>query len=141
MSRVENENSSEIEQATGEFGGELGLGNDTADIVLTTLGSAGDVVPFLHVRNRLKAKGHHVTVLSHCHYRSLARLLHVFFAPSQVETWKIRVELFMHTLAADINRVRARVNLLPVGDWYSWLGYSDCSIALWPDWFAAPNSI
>ena len=192
-----------------------------ADIILTTLGSAGDVFPFLHIGSRLKARGHHVTLLSHCHYRSLAenaglefdaldspkeysrfladepllntppgvaeflrrhslpkvlaeynlirercrlnntvlvsrdlfdtaariaaeklqiRLLHVFFAPSQVATWKIRVELFIHAFAADINQFRARLYLLPVSDWYSWLSYSDCSIALWPDWFAAPNS-
>lgn len=192
-----------------------------ASFILATQGSGGDVFPFLHIGSRLKARGHEVTLLTHCHYRGPAeaaglnfnaldspgeysrfladepllntpsgvaeffrrhslpkilteynliqerhrvdrtvlvardlfdtaariaaeklrmRLLHIFFAPSQLETWKIRVELFMHTLAADINRLRACVNLLPVGDWSSWLTYSDCSLALWPDWFAAPSS-
>jgi len=25
-------------------------------------------------------------------------------------------------------------------DWHSWLGYPNRSIALWPDWFATPDS-
>jgi rhamnosyltransferase subunit B len=68
------------------------------------------------------------------------RLLHVFIAPSQAATWSIRVELFIHALASDINRLRAQLNLSPVEDWYSWLGYSSPSIALWPDWFGDPNA-
>jgi UDP:flavonoid glycosyltransferase YjiC (YdhE family) len=192
-----------------------------ANIILTSLGSGGDVFPFLHIGSRLKARGHHVTLLSHCHYRGTAekagldfaaldgpeeyvrfvkdepllntprgiadflrrhslpkflleynlidercrsrdtvlisrdlfdtaarisaeklgiKLLHVFFAPSQVATWKIRIELFIHVLASDIDRLRAQVNLSPVTDWHAWLGYSNRSIALWPDWFAGPNS-
>ncbi len=192
-----------------------------ANIIFTSSGSGGDVFPFLRIGSRLKAQGHHVTLLSHCYYRSAAAsasldfaaldgpeeyarfikdgpllntprgipeflrrhslpkvlleyelirqrcrlddtilitrdlfdtaarisaekmglpLLGVFFAPSQITTWKIRVELFSNALAPDINRLRAQVGLLPVGDWYSWLGYANRSIALWPDWFATSDS-
>ncbi len=192
-----------------------------ANIIFTSLGSGGDVVPFLCIGSRLKARGHHVTLLSHCYYRSAAEkagldfaaldgpeeyarfikdgpllntppgipeflrrhslpkilleyqlvrqrcrlddtvlitrdlfdtaarisaeklgipLLEVFFAPSQITTWKIRIELFSNVLASEIDRIRAQVGLLPVRNWHSWLGYPNRSIALWPDWFATPDS-
>ena len=192
-----------------------------ANIIFTSLGSGGDVFPFLCIASRLKVRGHHVTLLSHCYYRNAAEkagldfaaldgpeeyarfiqdgpllntprgipeflrrhslpkvlseyqlirqrcrldgtvlitrdlfdtaaristeklgipLIEVFFAPSQITTWKIRAELFSNTLASEIDRLRAEVGLSPVGDWHSWLGNPNGSIALWPDWFAAPDS-
>ena len=49
------------------------------------------------------------------------------------------MELFGSVLAPDINRLRGEIGLPPVGDWCSWLGYPNRSIALWPDWFASPD--
>ena len=64
----------------------------------------------------------------------------VFIAPSQVITWKVRAELFTRILAPEINRLRNVLGLSPVSDWYSWLRYPNQSVALWPDWFATPES-
>lgn len=192
-----------------------------ANIIFTSLGSGGDVFPFLRIGAGLKARGHRVTLMSHCCYRDAAAsagldfaaldgpeeyarfikdgpflntprgvpeflrrhslpkallqyellsqrcrlgdtllitrdlfdtgvrisaeklrvpLLGVFFAPSQIATAKIRNELFSHALAPEINRLRAQVGLSPVGDWRSWLGYPNRSIALWPEWFAPSDS-
>jgi UDP:flavonoid glycosyltransferase YjiC (YdhE family) len=192
-----------------------------ANVIFTSVGSGGDVLPFLTIGRRLKGRGHDVTLISHCYYRSAAEgaglhfaaldneeqyacfindepllntprsipeflrrhslpkilleyemirqryhardtvlvtrdlfdtaarisaeklgvpLLAVFFAPSQITTRKIRVELFSTYLACEINRIRAEVGLLPVSEWDSWLGYPDPSIALWPDWFAPSDS-
>jgi len=67
------------------------------------------------------------------------RVLWVFAAPSQVTTWRIRIELFGDVLASDINRLRAKGGLPPVSHWASWLKYPHRSLALWPDWFAPPD--
>lgn len=190
------------------------------NVLLISLGSAGDVLPFLPLGRRLKERGHAVTLLSHCYYEGKTRLsgldfvpldtsseyerfvedqpllntpwgiseflrrhvlpkvslqyelitqqfsrrntvlvtrdlfdtaarliseklsipvLWVFTTPSQLTTWKLRVELFAHGLAQDINLLRTALGLSPVSDWYSWLRYPKRSIALWPDWFAPPE--
>src|SRR5215470_2576358 len=183
------------------------------NVLLISLGSAGDVLPFLRLGRRLKERGHTVTLLSHGHYEGKARLwgvdfvpldtsseykqfvedqpllntpwgtseflrrhllpkvplqyeliarqfsprntvlitrdlfdtaarfiseklsiptLWVFIAPSQLTTWKLRVELFAHVLAQDINLLRTTLGLSPVSDWHAWLQYPRTSIALWP---------
>jgi UDP:flavonoid glycosyltransferase YjiC (YdhE family) len=67
-------------------------------------------------------------------------LMTCFFAPSQLSTWKIRIEMFRQVCAGEINRLRKQMGLPDVNDWESWLAYSTPSIALWADWFAAPDS-
>ena len=42
------------------------------NILFTSLGTGGDVLPLLHIGKRLKARGHNVTLLSHCYYRNVA---------------------------------------------------------------------
>ena len=42
------------------------------NILLRSVGTDGDVLPFLRIGGRLKARGHCVTLLSHCSYRSMA---------------------------------------------------------------------
>jgi rhamnosyltransferase subunit B len=190
------------------------------NVVVSTVGFAGDVLPFIRVGSRLKARGHHVTVISHCYYQPMAvragldfvaldnikdytRLLEdgallntpdgisefmrrhslsrvpmqldlisqrcrtdetilitrdmfdtaarisaekldipvlwMFIAPSQLTTWKVRVELIRDQLGAEINALRTKIRLPAINDWGHWLGYPKCSIALWPSWFAAPD--
>jgi rhamnosyltransferase subunit B len=190
------------------------------NVVMTSVGSAGDVLPFIRIGAGLKARGHDVTMMSHCHYEPLAvragldfvaldsieeyrrfledgallntpfgiaefirrhslsqipvhvelvtqrcrpgetvlitrdmfdtaariaaeklgiPALWMFIAPSQLTTWKIRVDLFRDQLAAEINALRTQIGLPPINDWEHWLGYPKFSIALWPDWFAAPD--
>jgi UDP:flavonoid glycosyltransferase YjiC (YdhE family) len=60
----------------------------------------------------------------------------IFFAPSQLATWKIRVELFRQACSEEINRLRNQLSLPAVNKWESWLAYPP-AVALWPDWFAA----
>ena len=60
-----------------------------------------------------------------------------FVAPSQLATWKIRVELFRQACSDEINRLRNQMSLPAVNNWESWLAYPAASIALWPEWFAA----
>jgi UDP:flavonoid glycosyltransferase YjiC (YdhE family)/glycosyltransferase involved in cell wall biosynthesis len=43
------------------------------NVLLTTVGTAGDVVPFLHIGRALKARGHDVTLCTHCHYEDQSR--------------------------------------------------------------------
>jgi len=52
------------------------LGN----ILLRSVGTDGDVLPFLRIGERLKARGHTVTLLSHCRYRSMAEQAGLDFA-------------------------------------------------------------
>jgi UDP:flavonoid glycosyltransferase YjiC (YdhE family)/glycosyltransferase involved in cell wall biosynthesis len=193
------------------------LGN----ILLRSVGTDGDVLPFLCIGRRLKASGHNVTLLSHCSYQTVAAkagldfaaldtpeeyarfiqdepllntppgipqfirkhslpnvareyelirqrcrqnndvlvtrdlfdttariagetlgipVLWVFIAPSQLMTREMRAELFAGVLAADVNQLRRELGLSPVRVWRSWLEYRKPSIALWPDWFAGPDT-
>jgi rhamnosyltransferase subunit B len=43
-----------------------------ANILFTSVGTAGDVLPLLRVGGRLKARGHHVSLLTHVSYARLA---------------------------------------------------------------------
>ncbi len=52
----------------------------------------------------------------------------------------MRAELFSGILGADTNRLKVELGLPPVDNWCSWLEYGKPSIALWPDWFAMPDS-
>ena len=52
-----------------------------ARIVLTTLGSLGDLHPFLAIARELKARGHHPVLVSHENYRGRAETLGIEFAP------------------------------------------------------------
>lgn len=44
-----------------------------ANVLLTTLGAGGDINPFLTIGRALKARGHAVTLLTHCDYEETAR--------------------------------------------------------------------
>ena len=50
------------------------------NILLRSVGTDGDVLPFLRIGARLKARGHSVTLLSHCSYRSMAAQAGLDFA-------------------------------------------------------------
>jgi rhamnosyltransferase subunit B len=190
------------------------------NVGLTRVGFDGDVLPFISFGSRLKARGHDVTMISHCYYgpvavragldflaldtaeeygqflddgallntpygisefmrrHSLPRVpvqfelirercradetvlitrdmfdtaarvaaekldipvLWMFIAPSQLTTWKLRVELIRHQLGLEINALRTKMGLPAINDWEHWLGYPKCSLAVWPSWFAAPD--
>lgn len=192
-----------------------------ANIICTSLGSGGDILPFLRIGSRLKQRGHHITLITHHYWAAAAKkagiqffaidsapeysrfvsdepllnsprgipeflkrhvftkilaeyeiirqqsrsdqtflitrdlfdtgtrisaeklgipFMIIFFAPSQLATWKIRVEMFRQACAVEINRLRNQMSLPSVNNWESWLAYPATSIALWPDWFAAPDS-
>jgi UDP:flavonoid glycosyltransferase YjiC (YdhE family) len=53
---------------------------ETRDVVLTTMFSKGDVVPFVRLGSRLVARGHRVTLVTHASYRSLAEEAGLAFA-------------------------------------------------------------
>jgi len=66
-------------------------------------------------------------------------LIWVFMNPSQVTTSTLRARLFTSILAADIESIRSSLGLQArVAETY-WSTYPNESIALWPDWFAAPE--
>jgi len=190
------------------------------NILMTTHGTSGDVVPLLSVGQALSARGHSVTLITHSHYADLARqagmdfialdqpaefeaymedtsLLHtpsgqidffkrqnlpkarleyhyirerhqpgetliisshLFGLGGQLAAEKLnlplvrifiavanlaRLELLEKTcanfLAADINRVRAELELTPVHDWHAWLRMPNQNIGSWPEWFAPPE--
>src|SRR3972149_1600205 len=39
-----------------------------ANILLTTIGGGGDLFPMVHIGRLLKARGHFVTMFTHCYY-------------------------------------------------------------------------
>ena len=43
-----------------------------ARIILTTVGSAGSVIPFVRIGKVLRKRGHDVSLISNCHYESMA---------------------------------------------------------------------
>jgi rhamnosyltransferase subunit B len=51
------------------------------NVILTSSGSGGDVLPFLRLGSRLKSRGHDVTLISHCHYREMAGRSGLQFEP------------------------------------------------------------
>jgi rhamnosyltransferase subunit B len=191
-----------------------------ANIICSSLGSGGDILPFLRIGSRLRRRGHHVTLISHCYWEDAAEkagihfcaidsapeysrfvndepllnsprgipeflrrhvftkvpaeydiirqrsrtdqtflitrdlfdtgirisaeklgipFMTIFVAPSQLATWKIRVELFRQACSDEINRLRNQMSLPSVSNWKSWLAYPATSLALWPDWFAGSD--
>ena len=61
--------------------------SEARDIVLATMFSAGDVVPFVRLGERLAARGHRVTLVTHAPYRELAEASRLGFA-----TWDTPAE-------------------------------------------------
>lgn len=51
-----------------------------AHVLLRSVGTGGDVLPFLRIGGRLKARGHSVTLISHCVYRGMAEQAGLDFA-------------------------------------------------------------
>src|SRR5581483_8315932 len=43
-----------------------------ARIILTTVGSAGSIIPFLRIGKLLRQRGHDVSLISNCHYETMA---------------------------------------------------------------------
>lgn len=52
-----------------------------ANVLFTTVGTAGDVLPIIRIGSRLKARGHDVTLLTHCAFGSLAEEAGLNFYP------------------------------------------------------------
>jgi rhamnosyltransferase subunit B len=52
-----------------------------AHFILTTVFTSGDVLPFLRVGRRLRARGHAVTLVTHAHYRAAAHEYELTLAP------------------------------------------------------------
>jgi len=65
-------------------------------------------------------------------------LVRVFIAPSQITTFSLLEQLCEYVLSADINRLRAVLDLPPVSNWNAWLHIPQRNIAPWPAWFATP---
>jgi UDP:flavonoid glycosyltransferase YjiC (YdhE family) len=55
-------------------------GKSLAHIIFSSVGSGGDVLPFLRIGQRLKERGHEVTLISHCCYRVEAEKAGLHFA-------------------------------------------------------------
>lgn len=51
-----------------------------ANALLVTKGTGGDLMPFLGIGSRLKARGHAVTLLTHCYYKDMVRRAGLDFA-------------------------------------------------------------
>lgn len=64
----------------------------------------------------------------------------MFSNPSQIATWSLREQLFMHILRSDINKIRLTLDLPAVSLQNSDFGYPTEGVALWPDWFAESNA-
>ncbi|HYK42783.1 MAG TPA: glycosyltransferase, partial [Thermoanaerobaculia bacterium] len=67
-------------------------------------------------------------------------VLWIFISPSQLEGGDLRLALFSEALAADVQSLRGSLGLRPVSDWAAWLTYPGRNAAIWPAWFAAPDS-
>jgi UDP:flavonoid glycosyltransferase YjiC (YdhE family) len=66
-------------------------------------------------------------------------LIWIFTAPSQITTASLRSQLFSTILAADIEKIRSSLGLDPRVSEVYWRTYANISIALWPEWFGAPE--
>ena len=51
------------------------------NVVLVTHWLDGDVIPFVRVGKELKERGHHVTLITHCHFEKMAREAGIAFEP------------------------------------------------------------
>lgn len=69
-----------------------------------------------------------------------APLVSLFVAPAFVSNMPVHEELY-RLAGADINRVRASLDLSPVRDWRAWWRSVRWSIGIWPEWFAAREAI
>jgi rhamnosyltransferase subunit B len=61
-------------------------GNAMGHVLLDTVGTAGDVVPFLQLGRGLKACGHRVTLASHCYYEKESRQMGLDFVSLDTPT-------------------------------------------------------
>lgn len=189
-------------------------------IILYTIGSTGDVLPFIRVGAALASGGHEVTLLTHTGYAEraakaglgyepidtpagharfleqttllntpsglprffneqvfpsvptvlkliekhardrsilitpalydvaprLARelngiaLLWLYVAPMQAKGVALQKALFSKVLANPLEQVRKQAGLDRISDWEQWLSYTSPALALWPDWFGAPEA-
>lgn len=66
-------------------------------------------------------------------------LMRMFATLSELVTLPLMADMYRDILAAEVNQVRDEVGLAPTTDWAAWLRRTDREIALWPEWFAAPD--
>src|SRR5262245_46468206 len=52
-----------------------------ANILLSVMGTGGDIIPFLNIGAALKVRGHHVTLITHGTYGEAAKRMALEFAP------------------------------------------------------------
>lgn len=66
-------------------------------------------------------------------------LVRMFATVSELITLPLMEGMYQSVLGAELNEIRKTIELMPVEDWSAWLRKADQEIALWPDWFAAPD--
>lgn len=67
-------------------------------------------------------------------------LVRMFATVSELITLPLMEGMYQAVLGEDLNGVRIGIGLPPLKSWNAWLRSADREIALWPDWFAAPDA-
>jgi rhamnosyltransferase subunit B len=67
-------------------------------------------------------------------------LVRMFATVSELLTLPLMEGMYQAVLGEDLNRVRETIGLPPLEKWDRWLRKADRELALWPDWFAAPDN-